>query len=117
MQYFFSQQSDIPILGASGAVSGVLGAYLVFFPRNQIETFIPFGLFTRIVNLPASLILVYWFITQLFSGVGSIAITQIGGVAWWAHIGGFATGWFVAKSMKDKKTSGELVFEGYDYLN
>lgn len=117
MQYFFSPQSDIPMLGASGAVAGILGAYLVFFPRHQIETFIPFGLFTRIVNLPASIILVYWFITQLFSGVGSVAIAQIGGVAWWAHIGGFATGWFIAKSMKDRKISGGLVFEGYDYLN
>ena len=80
-QYVFSPNSDIPMLGASGAVAGVLGAYLVFFPKHQIETLIPFGLFARVVNLPASFILVYWFVIQLFSGVGSFATAQIGGVA------------------------------------
>ena len=99
-QYLLSPNSDIPMLGASGAVAGILGAYLVFFPKHQIETLIPFGLFSRIVNLPASLMLIYWFATQIFSGVGSIAIAQIGGVAWFAHIGGFATGWIIAKFSK-----------------
>lgn len=97
VQYVLSPNSDIPMLGASGAVAGVLGAYLVFFPKHQIETLVPMGFFTRVVNLPASFVLVYWFIIQFFSGVGSIAISQVGGVAFWAHIGGFATGWIIAK--------------------
>ena len=96
-QYVFAPASDIPMLGASGAVAGVLGAYLVFFPSHRIETLIPMGLFTRVVELPASIMLIYWFVIQLFSGVGSVAVAQVGGVAWWAHVGGFATGWILAK--------------------
>ena len=96
-QYIFSPSSEIPMLGASGAVAGVLGAYLVFFPRHRIKTFVPMGFFIRIMNLPASLILIYWFVIQLFSGVGSLAVAQVGGVAFWAHVGGFATGYIIAK--------------------
>ena len=100
LQYIFSPSSDIPMLGASGAVARVLGAYLVFFPRNQIETLIPYGFFSRVVNVPASLMLVYWVVIQFFSGVGSIAHIGSGGVAFWAHIGGFAFGWIAAKFFK-----------------
>lgn len=96
-QYLFSPTSNIPILGASGAVAGVLGAYLVFFPRHTIKTLIPFFGFLTVVNIPAQVMLFYWFLTQLLSGVGSVAIAQIGGVAFWAHVGGFATGWLIAK--------------------
>jgi membrane associated rhomboid family serine protease len=103
-QYIFSPNSDIPMLGASGAVAGVLGAYLVFFPRHRIETLIPFGVFTRIIQVPAFIMLVYWLITQIFSGIGSIAYASVGGVAWFAHIGGFVTGWIVAKFF-----SGEII--------
>jgi membrane associated rhomboid family serine protease len=116
LQYLFSPSSEIPMLGASGAVAGVLGAYLVFFPRHQIETLIPFGFFSRIVNLPASVILIYWFVTQLFSGAGSIVVSQVGGVAWWAHVGGFATGWIVAKLYESRSGSSDIKFEGYDYV-
>ncbi len=96
IQYLFIPNSTIPMLGASGAIAGVLGAYLVFFPGHKVETLIPLGLFITSVNIPASLMLVYWLITQLFSGVGAIADTQTGGIAFWAHIGGFAFGWLVA---------------------
>lgn len=102
-QYAFSSGSPIPILGASGAVAGVLGAYLVLFPRHSIKTLVPFFGFFTVVNIPASIMLFYWFLTQLFSGVGSIAIAQIGGVAWWAHIGGFATGYIIAKLSQNNK--------------
>jgi membrane associated rhomboid family serine protease len=111
VQYIFSPNADIPMLGASGAVAGVLGAYLVFFPKHQIETLIPFGVFSRIIYVPASFMLFYWFVTQLFSGIGSVAYAQIGGVAWWAHIGGFATGWIIAKLMQRE---GEVRFEGFE---
>ena len=116
-QYILSPNSEIPMLGASGAVAGVLGAYLVFFPGHQIETLIPMGFISRIVNLPASLMLIYWFITQFFSGVGSIAFTQVGGVAFWAHVGGFATGWIIARLFGGRKRGSEINFEGYDYVS
>lgn len=97
LQYFFSPTSEIPMLGASGAVAGVLGAYLVWFPHHKIETLVPFGLFMTTVNISASIMLFYWFVTQLFSGVGSIAYAQLGGVAFWAHIGGFVFGYLASK--------------------
>lgn len=110
-QYIFSPNSQIPMLGASGAVAGVLGAYLVFFPRHTIETLVLMGFFTRIISVPASFMLVYWFLIQLFSGVGSIAAAQIGGVAWWAHVGGFAAGWLIAR-VTQRPTSDVSVEEG-----
>lgn len=110
MQYFFAPDSTIPMVGASGAVAGVLGAYLVFFPQHQVETLIPFGFYMSRVKLSASFMLVYWFITQLFSGVGSVATAQTGGVAFWAHIGGFVTGWLIAKL--SQRSVGSEVEEG-----
>lgn len=97
IQYFSTPDSTIPMLGASGAVAGVLGAYFVFFPRHRIETLVPLGLFMTTINVSAFFMLFYWFIIQLFSGFGSIAVAQIGGVAFWAHVGGFTTGWLIAK--------------------
>lgn len=104
LQYIFSPNSEIPMLGASGAVAGVLGAYLVFFPHHKIETLVPLGLFFSRINIPASIMLVYWFIIQVFSGVGSVAVAQVGGVAFWAHVGGFATGYLIAKLSQSKAT-------------
>lgn len=107
LQYLFLPGSEIPMIGASGAVAGVLGAYLVFFPHHKVKTLIPLGFFWTTVNVSASFMLVYWFVIQLFSGLGSIADTQTGGVAFWAHIGGFAFGYIVAKIyriIKSKKT-------------
>lgn len=113
IQYLFSPDSTIPMLGASGAVAGVLGAYLVFFPRHQIETLIPFGFYMSTVRLSAQVMLLYWFITQLFSGVGSVAVAQIGGVAFWAHVGGFVAGWLIAKLSRGSSSSevevGEII--------
>ncbi|MBN1168849.1 rhomboid family intramembrane serine protease [Candidatus Woesebacteria bacterium] len=96
-QYIFAPSSEIPMLGASGAVAGILGAYYVFFPHHRIRTLVPVFGFVRIVSIPASIMLVYWFLTQVFSGVGSIGYAAMGGVAWFAHVGGFVTGYVVAK--------------------
>lgn len=96
-QYIFAPSSEIPMLGASGAVAGILGAYYVFFPHHRIKTLVPIFGFIRIATIPASLMLVYWFLTQVFSGVGSIAYAATGGVAWFAHVGGFVTGYIAAK--------------------
>ncbi|HOL73890.1 MAG TPA: rhomboid family intramembrane serine protease, partial [Bryobacteraceae bacterium] len=96
--------SRIPTIGASGAIAGVMGAYLVKFPHARILTLIPIFIFITMYELPASLVLVYWFILQLFSGVGSVAYSQLsgGGVAWFAHIGGFITGMLLIKIFRTR---------------
>lgn len=101
VQYMTNTQSEIPMLGASGAVAGVLGAYFVFFPRHRIETIIPLWGFWQVVDLPASFMLLYWFVTQLFSGIASLGIpSTFGGIAFFAHAGGFVFGWLVARSTR-----------------
>ena len=89
-QIFFDQQGVIPNLGASGAIAGVMGAYLVLFPRNRVNAVF----FYAIITVPAIVVLGMWIVTQLFSGYGSIAATEqtAGGVAYMAHIGGFFAG-------------------------
>jgi membrane associated rhomboid family serine protease len=92
---FFSAGSRIPAIGASGAIAGVLGAYLILYPRARVLTLIPIFFFITLRELPAVLILGLWFVLQLFSGVGSLGVTDaqdVGGVAWFAHIGGFVCG-------------------------
>jgi membrane associated rhomboid family serine protease len=91
---FANPSSAVPAIGASGAIAGVLGAYLVMFPRARVITLIPLGFFLRLAELPAILVLGMWFLLQLLSGTASLAGAAAGGggVAWWAHIGGFAAG-------------------------
>lgn len=94
----FNLSSAIPTIGASGAVAGVLGGYLLLFPRARVLTLIPaYFLFT--VELPAFVILLYWFVVQFFSGTASIVRGEAaaGGVAWWAHVGGFVLGLALVK--------------------
>jgi len=90
----FNYGSRMPTVGASGAIAGVMGAYLVKFPRAYIKTLIFIFIFVTTVEVPAWGLLIYWFVVQLFSGYGSIASTHVtdSGVAWFAHIGGFVTG-------------------------
>lgn len=93
LQVMAAPQSTIPMIGASGAIAGVLGAYLVLYPRARVSTLIPFFYFIRIVWLPAIIVLGSWFLIQLLNGLASInVVMQTGGVAWWAHIGGFVAG-------------------------
>ncbi len=90
---FFNSQSDIPCIGASGAIAAVLGAYMVTFPRARILTIIPIFFFLQIIELPAMVVLGFWFLIQFFSGAVSITGSTSGSdVAWWAHIGGFVSG-------------------------
>jgi len=84
--------STIPTIGASGAISGVMGAYIVLFPRSRILTLIPIFIIFFTLRLPAVLLLGYWFLLQFLSGIGSLGVTNQGGVAWWAHVGGFLLG-------------------------
>jgi membrane associated rhomboid family serine protease len=92
-QMFVNTDSMVPMVGASGAIAGVMGAYFVMFPHSRIVTLIPF-IFLQVVEVPAMFFLPIWFLMQFFSGVGSIGQTEAatGGVAFWAHIGGFVFG-------------------------
>ena len=99
LQYFFMPSGDIPMLGASGAIAGVLGAYFALFKNHTVKTLIPVFGFPAVVEIPATVMLFYWFVTQLFSGAAGLvtASADIGGVAFFAHIGGFVFGWIMAK--------------------
>jgi len=88
----FNLGSKVPTIGASGAISGVMGAFIVLFPRAKVTTLIPALLLFFTVKIPAYLMLGYWFLLQFFSGVASLGMTDQGGVAWWAHVGGFILG-------------------------
>jgi hypothetical protein len=95
--------SQIPTVGASGAIAAVLGAYLVLYPQSRVQTIIPLGYFMRITLLPASVVLGMWFVLQLFSGFLSLGGPDVGGVAFWAHIGGFVSGVLLAKLLANRR--------------
>jgi len=85
--------SALPMVGASGAIAGVTGAYFLFFPRARVVTLVPIFIFLQIIELPAVFFLFFWFAFQLLLGIGSLGMdTATGGVAFWAHIGGFLAG-------------------------
>ncbi|MDD4858056.1 MAG: rhomboid family intramembrane serine protease [Candidatus Krumholzibacteria bacterium] len=84
--------STIPTIGASGAISGLLAAYLVAFPRARVLTLVFLGFFIRMAVLPAFVIIIYWFVIQFIFGLASLGGTAEGGVAWFAHVGGFLAG-------------------------
>ncbi|OGA38415.1 MAG: rhomboid family intramembrane serine protease [Betaproteobacteria bacterium RIFCSPLOWO2_12_FULL_62_13] len=89
--------SRVPMVGASGAISGVMGAYLVLFPRVRVFTLVPLGVFVTSITLPAWAMLIYWAFLQFFGGITSIVAEQTGGVAFWAHLGGFLAGVILIK--------------------
>ncbi len=90
--------STIPTVGASGAIAGVMGAYYVLHPRSQLVMFLPIFCYPFFFTIPAVLYLAYWFMLQLFSGTLALAAPGgVGGVAWWAHIGGFLAGLAVGR--------------------
>lgn len=96
-QWFFARYSDIPSLGASGAIAGVMGAYIIRFPRARILTLLPIFIFITVIRVPAYFFLGLWFVQQAFYGVASLGPDtnigmQNGGVAYWAHAGGFVFG-------------------------
>lgn len=91
--YFANPASSVPTIGASGAIAGVMGAYFLLYPRARIITLLPVLFYPLIVEIPAAFYLLVWFATQLINaGAVSAASAVAGGVAWWAHIGGFAAG-------------------------
>jgi len=117
--FMVDPHSTIPEFGASGAIAGVMGAYIVMFPKAQILTLIPILFIPFLVNLPAFLYLGFWFLIQVFSGTLSVASHGTGGgVAWWAHIGGFATGMVLLPFFRNRKLSYRKPFpdETYHYV-
>ena len=95
-QTIMEPDSVVPMVGASGAIAGIMGAYFVLYPRSRIVTLIPIIIFFHIIEVPAILFLGVWFLMQFLSGVGSIATATgsepAGGVAFWAHVAGFVAG-------------------------
>jgi membrane associated rhomboid family serine protease len=95
-----SPNSTLPMVGASGAIAGVLGAYLIEFPYARISTLVFFGFFVRLIRIPAFFVLGFWFILQLLYALPSSGAPIGGGVAWFAHIGGFLIGIFLSIILK-----------------
>ena len=105
VQVLFDLRSEVPVIGASGAVAGVLGAYLLLFPRAKILTLLPIFFFITFVRIPAIYFLGFWFLKQIWWG--SLTLSAMGGtvtdVAWWAHTGGFVTGFAAALAVRRRR--------------
>ena len=99
-QVLASPASEVPMIGASGAVSGVLGAYLILFPQARVLTLVIFGFFWRLVSIPAVVVLGFWIVLQVLNGLRSFG--EAGSVAWFAHIGGFFAGMFLLIVMRPR---------------
>jgi membrane associated rhomboid family serine protease len=90
---WIAPESSVPVIGASGAIAGVLGAYFILYPRGRILTVLPIFIFIQFVEIPAVIYLLFWFAVQLYAGLEqSGGAAAMGGVAWWAHVGGFMFG-------------------------
>ncbi len=98
-QLVFSWGSRVPAIGASGAISGVMGAYLIFFPGTQVLTLVPLLIFFFTIRVPAIVFIGVWFVFQFLSGMSSVQSGASGGVAWWAHVGGFVLGILLVKTV------------------
>ncbi|HEY5983204.1 MAG TPA: rhomboid family intramembrane serine protease [Anaerolineales bacterium] len=92
LQSFLLSRSGEPMIGASGAIAGVLGAYLILFPHARVASLVPILFIFTVIQVPATLFLLFWFVSQLFSGWMTLGGASGSGVAWWAHVGGFIFG-------------------------
>jgi len=104
-QFAVQPHSTLPMLGASGAIAGVLGAYAVLFPGARVVTLVPIVFFIQILEIPAIVILGYWFVLQILSGAVAGVMPSQGGTAFWAHVGGFAAGALLILLMRPRKVS------------
>jgi membrane associated rhomboid family serine protease len=107
-QAYTAPMSHLPLIGASGAIAGVLGSYFFYYPYARILTLIPFWIFSRILEIPAFLFLGLWFVMQAFAGAKTLSIgirsaQDVGGVAWWAHSAGFVGGLLLGPALARKR--------------
>lgn len=114
LQYLLNPESTIPMLGASGAVSGILGAYFVLFKHHSIKSIVILFFTITTINIPAGIYIFYWFILQFFQGVASLSSLSVetGGIAFFAHLGGFGAGYILAKLLNKPKKDyieGEII--------
>jgi membrane associated rhomboid family serine protease len=105
LQFMTHPESRVPTIGASGAIAGVLGAYAAAYPRARVVTLVPIFPFFQVVPLPALVVLGLWFVFQFVLGAFSLGSTAGAGVAWWAHIGGFAFGFVVVRFTGRRQSS------------
>ena len=114
IQFLSSINSTVPIIGASGAISGVIGAYLLFYPKAKILTIVPILFFIRIIYIPATVFILIWFVFQFIGGIGSLnRAGDVGGVAFWAHLGGFLAGLIIAQYFDTSKNIRQKSSNGY----
>ncbi|MBI4585601.1 MAG: rhomboid family intramembrane serine protease [Planctomycetes bacterium] len=97
---FTNADSAVPTIGASGAIAGVMGGYFLLYPRAKVLAIVPFFMFLQVIDIPAAVFLGLWFLFQFFQGTLAAAGSMAGGVAWWAHIGGFAAGFAIAFGLR-----------------
>ncbi len=104
LQSYLLQGSGVPMIGASGAIAGVLGAYLMLFPRARIASIVPIIFVFTIIEVPAAVFLLFWFVSQLFSGLFALQGAAGSGIAWWAHVGGFVFGMLAVGLFAPRRT-------------
>ncbi len=100
---FVNFSSKVPTIGASGAVAGVLGAYVFLFPTARVRTLLILFVFVQVVSIPAVILLGYWVLIQVLSGITELGSGRTSGIAWFAHIGGFVAGFVLITMMKKRR--------------
>ncbi len=117
VHFAVNRDSTMPVIGASGAIAGVMAAYLRLFPKARIVTLIPIVIIPYFIELPAVLFMGFWFVMQLLSGAASLAVAdKSGGIAWWAHVGGFAIGYLLIKPLCSTRSGGCHLDEHYQHV-
>lgn len=110
--FIFYPNSNIPAIGASGAIAGVMGAYFILFPYSRITTLVPVLFFPLFIKVPALIYLAIWFLLQLYNGaIGSLVGGRGSGIAWWAHIGGFLSGVLLLKLLYTRRYRRPVYYE------
>lgn len=116
VQIYTNMHSTLPTIGASGAIAGVMGAYYFLFPRARIIIMVPIFIFPFFFEIPAIFFLAFWFFEQVFSGALSlVSPTAAGGIAWWAHIGGFTSGMLLHTMFKNRRWRCRKKFKDQDH--
>ncbi|MDA8099595.1 MAG: rhomboid family intramembrane serine protease [Nitrospiraceae bacterium] len=106
VQFVVNSDATVPVIGASGAIAGVMAAYLRLFPYARLLVVIPIIIIPYIVEIPAVFFIAFWFLMQLFSGAAALVVKSGEGIAWWAHVGGFAVGFWMVRPFCSRRLGG-----------